>query len=1744
VVWVDRADMDAMLEETALTASSDSSAVAIGRLLKADLLIHGRYTAAHWDVTNEGQAYRRHLIFEVTDLNNASILASADLPLNSLGNDGSDLDPDILAQCAHTARRLLAEAQKVRKRNVSGIALAPLFFTNSGASPRLDSWDQALIDRFTDISSSFPSTTILHFRGTGAASQEEELSLLGLTDADPNIWQKAAKGYIWGSYHELAPGKTTAFEDIQVEAELYLEMGGQPPQRFTRTFAVKDFDRQSRSMVTDILRTAIAEKQVAPSAETGQQMGSAIFDHLCDSINAGFFSRTPDVPALVPSGGVITTGRTVVDPVARLPYGGAKLNYCGRMLDVACFFDPLNSRMRLLRALLTAKPGVDPGQVPGDELNIPSECVDNLRRLIREPDYNQALYASAVEYVMNRCVTKMGERFQFLAWRTSSDYSPALGSGVGLSPRLPDERAALLSDFYPLLVAQTPVMVRQLAQMGALEKGQSNAAGWLRALLTSDAKPEIKFQYFQAVWPLLADYYWKDLGPNVEQLMKELGDRRRVEAVLMKTAAPSPTPTPEQAQASPVPSPAAPTPAPVTQRFHSIPATPDLFQEPMLAGVSGTDVPPAQGVSIPWDRIKALTEDSIFAQYDHTPEPDATGMDEDESEIPIASIEGFGDQLILKFTVGGPGPGWSPAAYSSWCSYRISTGQIDLIGPRPLRPRNPQMLNLTPGGHALYIGDGVVGALDLLSGSSDEFPSDQGLPVQVPSMLGYGGDRYGAVAEDSQRVVGLYDWSRNQWLTPSSPPAAPPDVSQHPFKVPDLPIVGTNNMLIFPHWDLFYDTAKHAWNAIPPQPAEKEPLFTAGLLPILNAGTLALDGDIWRWDVNGILDYSPAQGRIVWQAAASHLIAVAADGPYLWLSFVTLGRSDSSYFPHYTGTLLLLDRASHRALGVINLPDPGRAMYIDGHQFWLADWRLNCWEKNDLYATLGVPAPQPSKTEARPSRPGSAGDAVALYDAMLRGDLPAVRRILRKPGVADAVIGPNHVPALSVAVWTRNTDMLNLFLAHHPNLEAVPTIEVPNADSPDFSPPAFQKTEATPLVAAALLRDPAMTQLLLKAGARPVNAAFLEALKHRNGDAMELLVKAGAPLTGAADWILKEKDADMATRLLAANPHLSPTDWASIEQYARPQDVKLPPAVAADPSRVGSLITTALQNHDEARAIALTRYLTPAGAQADARADGLQNCFISALQFGSAKVVEMLLSDGVSPQPAADQSGPGGLVPLDVAIAYPDVVLALLHHGAKPRLFDYGDSLYAERLVASLSGTAVLTEILKDYPDLKTRHGYGTLGGTLLCAAAGQWPDPSSFEMVAGTADRIKMVELLLSMGVSINERGRDGFTAMHAACGWHDAEMACLLAGHGADLHARDLAGRTLLDAPYVSYGGNYGFLETVENLQPASEIEKLGKNRLLAAIHARPALSDLRAAVSANDLGRVKDLLNRDAYLVPPEDQSHQDDAPAPGLVYIAVTHGARDMAETLLDHGCDPNIGIQGVEGWYDQPEPYNGGGKQNVQGCPRLIPYDQCKTPLIAAAAAGDLEMVKLLLKHGAYAPTQDEFHRDAIEAAATPQIAQFIRENTTVQYAAQKLFETLDDRSMSDDAKSAIYRRIAATDPKAFLVRNVEGLTPLTYPIRAMAEMMTAPPGDNAMDYGTYAAFHQCGVKLAGLDDFGMTPLHEAVLYGRVNEVAALVKAGFDPATPDIRGITALDLAQGILDDANRADVVNALRSGM
>lgn len=73
-------------------------------------------------------------------------------------------------------------------------------------------------------------------------------------------------------------------------------------------------------------------------------------------------------------------------------------------------------------------------------------------------------------------------------------------------------------------------------------------------------------------------------------------------------------------------------------------------------------------------------------------------------------------------------------------------------------------------------------------------------------------------------------------------------------------------------------------------------------------------------------------------------------------------------------------------------------------------------------------------------------------------------------------------------------------------------------------------------------------------------------------------------------------------------------------------------------------------------------------------------------------------------------------------------------------------------------------------------------------------------------------------------------------------------------------------------------------------------------------------------------------------------------------------------------------------------------------------------------------------------------------------------------------------------------------------------------------------------------FHDSGCGMDALDIAGMTPLHHAVLTADLDRAADLIKLGFNPLTPDSRGITSRDLAEGILNEEVRTKMIAVLQN--
>jgi ankyrin repeat protein len=259
------------------------------------------------------------------------------------------------------------------------------------------------------------------------------------------------------------------------------------------------------------------------------------------------------------------------------------------------------------------------------------------------------------------------------------------------------------------------------------------------------------------------------------------------------------------------------------------------------------------------------------------------------------------------------------------------------------------------------------------------------------------------------------------------------------------------------------------------------------------------------------------------------------------------------------------------------------------------------------------------------------------------------------------------------------------------------------------------------------------------------------------------------------------------------------------------------------------------------------------------------------------------------------------------------------------------------------------------------------------------------------------------------------------------------------------------------------------------------------------------------------------------PPEDLSgHERSANGYAALHWAAYLGDADLTETLLADGAAVD-------------DPIRSPGVANSDwGC----------TPLHVAAAAGAVEVARVLLHHGADPDAQalngvTPLHR----AIGHPQIVE-------VLLAAGADVETRSDLGLTPLHLATAAGRVEATtllvsagaDPST---ADDFGLTPLHEAARrghvaVVTELLEQGAGPDVPDYYGSRPLHlaarqgketvaeillAAGADLHAVNELGSTPLHEAVAAGRAPMLYLLVAHGGDPSARNAEGKTALELAR-------------------
>jgi len=366
--------------------------------------------------------------------------------------------------------------------------------------------------------------------------------------------------------------------------------------------------------------------------------------------------------------------------------------------------------------------------------------------------------------------------------------------------------------------------------------------------------------------------------------------------------------------------------------------------------------------------------------------------------------------------------------------------------------------------------------------------------------------------------------------------------------------------------------------------------------------------------------------------------------------------------------------------------------------------------------------------------------------------------------------------------------------------------------------------------------------------------------------------------------------------------------YTSVREAIQVGDTKRLSQMLDDDPRVatGDALATAARHTNTAAAVLLL-------------AHGVDACgpLFPAAEAGAVSVVRTLLAHGAQ----VNATNGDCETPLHAAArnGNPEIVRLLLEHGAGPYLPNryMGDSALH---VAASNGHAVAVALLL---------AAGVPVNSTNCVA------DTPLHLAAKSAD-YETLAVLLAHGADANRRGDGGATALHIVAGKGRRDLARLLIAKGASVNVRDMNQWTALH-----------WAADAKQFATAQYLLRQG------------AEVDLRAAAMLGHTKRIRELLAQDSTL------ANKSIGDGLTVLHRAAIHGHREIVELLLAAGADINATSQ------DNATPLMGA---IHNGHDSLAEYLISKgadvhgnfgwTPLLTGARAGRVEMIQMLLRHGA------------------------------------------------------------------------------------------------------------------------------------------------------------------------------------
>ncbi|MAE68068.1 MAG: hypothetical protein CMJ18_27780 [Phycisphaeraceae bacterium] len=333
-----------------------------------------------------------------------------------------------------------------------------------------------------------------------------------------------------------------------------------------------------------------------------------------------------------------------------------------------------------------------------------------------------------------------------------------------------------------------------------------------------------------------------------------------------------------------------------------------------------------------------------------------------------------------------------------------------------------------------------------------------------------------------------------------------------------------------------------------------------------------------------------------------------------------------------------------------------------------------------------------------------------------------------------------------------------------------------------------------------------------------------------------------------------------------------------------------------------------------------------------------------------------------------------------------DVVTFLIQHGANPFSVVYQEHLGA-RDIAEVNGHAHVVDAIDAWQRARSPE---TEAGNVLCAAAAD-------------GDAARVIELLDRDPASIDDRDREGDTALHIAVRRGDIGLVVQLLERRAPVDVANGAGIRPLQIALRDRGRR--------GSDPADTYFPLVVAGMLLAAGAE---YDLWAASAIGDLDRMELLIKADPQCV---NRLHLPLRGAGWPLVIAANHGQMQAVRLLLDRGADPDTPSESDNGYYVAERGhalYSACSNNDLAMAELLLERGTNPDTVIDASGCamhlavnhGNQAMIALLLRHGAVlgwdhdpetwqasltpgfvAQLSDDFTTDAALLQANPGLAQ-------------------------------------------------------------------------------------------------------------------------------------------------------------